>query len=217
MTGLEPGARAAIAVLAVAFVAFGVTYHRRQNRGGASGKCRLGGAISRAKVMWLCYALFVWFFLCPIVALSGAVAEPLRALLGAFAAFMWLRGVIEAVLLYWTKSWTPPMGIGHDLACLALLGGGAWWFAPALGGLTSSLDLWTLGLLAAVFVSLLCEVGYAWAFFRVVGQETKGDEAVWFASEEDPRFRAINRATMTMNVPLYGFLVVYLLRCFDAF
>lgn len=216
MTTLEPWARAAIAASALGLGGFGLVYYRRQNHGGAGRARRMGGGISRAKALWLCYALFVWFFLCPILALSGAVAAPVRALLGAFAAFMWLRGVVEAVLLYGTKSWTPPMGIGHDVACVALLGGGAWWSAPALGALTSPFDLWTVGLLVAVVASLLCEVGYAWSFYRVVGQRTKGDEALWFASEEDPRFRAINRATATLNVPLYGFLAAFLLECFDA-
>ena len=46
MTGLEPWARVAIAVSALGFATFGVAYYRRQNRGGANGKCRLGGAIA---------------------------------------------------------------------------------------------------------------------------------------------------------------------------
>lgn len=210
--GLGAASQVAIAVTGAGTALAGVVYHRRQNRGAA----RLGGAISRAKAIWLAYAVFLWFFLCPILALSPAVAPPVRALLGAFAAFMWVRGVLELVLLYWTRSWTPPMGIAHDLACLALLLGGGAWLWPDLAALERPLDRWTLGLLGAVVVSLVCETIYAFTFHRIVGGRTKGDEAVWFAPEDDPTFRAINRTTAALNAPQVAFLLLFLGVCFDA-
>jgi hypothetical protein len=187
---------------------FAVTYHRRQNRPG-----RLGGAISRAKAVWLSYAVYLWFFLCPLLALDPAVARPARLLLGAFAAFMWLRGVAELLLLYVFKRWQPPMGVGHDLACLLLLGGGAWWLGPELSVVARPLDGWVLGLLALVVVSLLCEVGFAWRFHVAVAGATHGDDGVWFASEDDPRFRAINLWTATLEAPQLVLLVVFLGVC----
>ncbi|MCO5168215.1 MAG: hypothetical protein M9894_17885 [Planctomycetes bacterium] len=210
--GLGAASQVAIAVSGAGTALAGALYHRRQNRPGA----RLGGAISRAKAVWLAYAVFLWFFLAPILALSDAVAPPARALLGAFAAFMWLRGVLELVLLFWTRSWTPPMGIAHDLACLVLLAGGGLWLREDLAALDRSFDRWTLALLAAVAVSLVCEVIYALTFHRLVGGRTKGDEAVWFAPEDDPTFRAINRLTAALNAPQVVFLLLFLGVCFDA-
>lgn len=206
MTGLGLETRLAIAAAALGTAAFGLGYYRRQNRAGV----RLGGAISRAKALWLAYAVFFWFFLCPLLALSPAVPAPQRALLGAFAAFMWLRGLAEAALLFVWKRWTPPMGIAHDLACLALLAAGAARAGPALWQVEAPSQAWGLGLLGALVLSLVLEVGYAWSFYRVVGQRTRGEDALWFASEEDPRFRTINRVTAAMNVPQYAFLLAFL-------
>ena len=33
---------------------------------------------------------------------------------------------------------------------------------------------------------------------------TTGDEGIWFADEEQARFRRINRLTLAFNVPLYA-------------
>lgn len=200
-----------LAVALVVMAVFVVVYHRRQGRPG-----RMGGAISRAKALWLGYAVYLWFFVCPLLALDPAVAAPLRQLLGAFAAFMWLRGLLELVLLFGVKRWTPPLGIGHDLACLALLGGGAAWRAAELAALARPLDRWTLALLAVVVVSLLCEVGFAWSFHAAVGGATRGDDGVWFASEDDPRFRAINRWTAALEAPQVLFVLVFLGVCLVA-
>lgn len=201
--------RVAIVVALLGVAAAIVLFYRRQNRTPG----RMGGAISRAKAVWLGYAVYLWFFLCPLLALDPALALPLRLLLGVFAAFMWLRGVLELVLLFWLKRWTPPMGIGHDLACLALLvcGGGS--LAPALAELSRPLDLWTLALLAAVVVSLVCEAVFAYLFWCLVRPATRGHDGIWFASESDPRFRAINRWTAALEAPQVVFLLVYLGAC----
>lgn len=200
--------KVALVTAFVVMAGFVVAYHRRQNRPG-----RMGGAISRAKAVWLGYAVYLWFFACPLLALDPAVARPARLLLGAFGAFMWLRGVAELVLLFWLKRWSPPMGIGHDVACLLLLVAGAWWLGPELSVVARPLDAWTLGLLAVVVVSLLCEVGFAWSFHVAVGGATHGDDGVWFASEDDPRFRAINRWTIALEAPQVAFLLVFLGVC----
>lgn len=208
MTGLAASTKVALVVTGLVMAGFVVVYHRRQRRPG-----RMGGAISRAKAVWLGYAVYLWFFVCPLLARDPALAPSLRLLLGAFAAFMWLRGVLELVLLFGLKRWTPPMGIGHDLACLLLLGGGAAWRAPELAALTAPLDRWTLALLGVVGVSLACEVGFAWSFHRLVGGATRGDDGVWFASEDDPRFRAINRWTTALEAPQLVFLLAFLGVC----
>ncbi|HEY0883188.1 MAG TPA: hypothetical protein VGD87_16750, partial [Archangium sp.] len=45
------------------------------------------------------------------------------------------------------------------------------------------------------------EVLYAALFFQAVAGKTTGDKGVWFASEDEARFKRINRITTAFNVP----------------
>jgi hypothetical protein len=60
------------------------------------------------------------------------------------------------------------------------------------------------------------EVLYATLFFQAVEGATTGEDGIWFADEEQARFRRINRITLACNVPLYvalgALLVVGLTR-----
>jgi hypothetical protein len=202
---LSPLTRAVLLVLLGAFILFGWLFQRRQNQKGTR-----GGRISPPKVAWLCYALYFWFIVCPAVALDPAVAPAARAVLGLFGASMWVRGLAEMYLLYVSKRWRPPYGIGHDVLCIALvLGGLAWHHAHWLGPLTST-DVWALALVGLVLISLVVEIIYAALFFHAVAGATTGEEGVWFADEEQARFRRINRLTFSFNVPLYGALAALL-------
>jgi hypothetical protein len=176
-------------------------FARRQNR-----NPKLGGAISRPKQLWLGYAIYVWFFLSPILAFEPLLHGSLRAILGVFAALMWLRGIAEMVMMYGTKTWRPPYGIAHDLICIAVIGG------MALLGfeMTSLLDRWGAAFVGALLVSLCFETYYAFAFFSAVEGKTTGEEGVWFASEDDPRFIRINRITRIGNLILCSFQAAFL-------
>lgn len=184
---------------------FGVRFHAKQARGA------LGGRISRAKAYWLPFAIYFWFVVCPLVAASDVFATPVRVALGAFGAFMWVRGGVEMVMLYVTKNWRPPLGIGHDVLCIALVVGVLGWHRDALPAL-GALDTWGLGFVAAVLVSLIVEIHHAWSFFVAVRGATTGEDGVWFADDEDERFRAINRATLVWNVVLSVALAALLVR-----
>ena len=46
------------------------------------------------------------------------------------------------------------------------------------------------------------------------GQQTVGEDGVWFADQESEKFRRINRLTATLNVPLYMFLGLLLAAAF---
>ena len=194
---------AALALIALATFAFS----KKQNTS-ARNRPRIGGRVSRPKQLWLGWAVFVWFIQCPILALEPKLAFDVRLILGSFAIFMWARGLVELYMLYVSKNWRPPMGIAHNLACATLI------VALALRGellnLVTPLDRWGLAWVLVVFLSLLLETGYAVAFHRAVRGKTTGDDAIWFADAEDPKFRRINRVTAAVNVPLYGFLLVFL-------
>lgn len=202
---LSPLTRIALGVLLGVFVLLGVLFQRRQNRQGMR-----GGRISPPKVAWLFYAVYFWFIVCPAVALDPTVPPPARGVLGLFGASMWVRGAAEMYMLYVSRSWRPPYGIGHDVLCIALVLGGLGWHHAHWTGPLSRADGWALALVALVLVSLVIEIVYAALFFHAVQGATTGEEGVWFADEEQARFRRINRLTFTLNVPMYGALAALL-------
>jgi hypothetical protein len=203
---LSSGARAALAIGLVVMAIAGVLTERRQNRA-----ARMGGRISGGKVLWLVYAIFLWFVVCPVLALEPRLAPALRVVLGAFGVSMWVRGLAELYLLYFGRRWRPPYGIAHDVFCLALVAVLVVWQREGVAaGLGAPLARWGLAVVVVVAVSLVLEIGYAWSFHRAVEGRTTGDEGIWFASNEEPRFRRIVRATALANVPLYAFLALFL-------
>ena len=192
-----------VAALAV-LVAIGAVFYLWQNS-----TARAGGKISRPKMLWLTYVVGLWFFVCPIVALDPTVAVPLRATLGGFAAFMWMRGLTELLMMYLTKNWRPRYGIAHNIASFVLVTAMAAW---SLTSGLASYDAWVFGLVVLVAVTLVIETVFAVGFRRVVGDRTTGDDAVWFASAKDERFAGLNRLTAALNVPVYGLLALFLVR-----
>ncbi|RKI03570.1 hypothetical protein [Corallococcus sp. AB038B] len=193
-----------VALLACASAA--VVFRRRQNAQGGR-----GGRISGPKMAWLLYAVFLWFLVCPLVALDASVPLEARVVLGAFAVSMWLRGAAELYMLYVSRNWRPPYGVGHDLGCIALVGAGLVYTGEKWAGVLDGRDVWSLALVGLVLVSLLVEVAYAALFHQAVEGRTTGEDGVWFADAEQERFRRINRLTLALNVPLYGALAVWLM------
>ncbi len=166
--------------------------------------------MSWPKQLWLGWAVYVWFVLCPAVAGLSIAPVEARWVLGVFSAWMWLRGAVELYMLYVSKNWRPPMGIAHNLSSVALLLGmsvvhrEAWRFASAPGA------IWSWALVLVVVFSLILETWFAVAFHRAVQGRTTGDDAVWFADATDPKFARINRVTALCVVPLYVFLIGFL-------
>lgn len=196
---LSPLSRVLILALLAFCALLGFLFWRKQNV-----QRSRGGRISPPKLAWLFYAIFLWFLLCPLVALDAAVEPHLRGVLGGFGAFMWARGLAELYMLYVSHNWKPPYGIGHDVLCIAFLLGGLSWYQLHREGPLSRLDMWALSLLALVLVSLIVEVLYATLFFQAVEGHTTGEDGIWFADEEQARFRRINRITLACNIPLYA-------------
>jgi hypothetical protein len=202
--------RALIAASILLTTVLATLFWRGQNK-----KNKLGGRISRPKIAWLFYAIFLWFFLCPLLALDEAIPAALRIGLGAFALSMWFRGAAEMLMLYVTKNWRPPMGIAHDVSCIALLVGVGIAFRDQLTPL-HAIDRWALALYFFVLLSLIVEILYAAMFFKASDGKTTGKEGIWFASADEARFRRINRLTTLLNLPQYAFVAAFLAVCFAA-
>ena len=202
---LSAHTRVLLPVLLAVCALLAVRFHRKQNARGTR-----GGRISGPKVAWLFYAVFLWFLVCPLVALDAHVHPALRWVLGLFAGFMWLRGLAELYMLYVSKNWKPPYGVGHDVLCILLVLGSLAAQREHLRGPLAPVDVWGLWLVGLVLVTLVVEVVYASLFFHAVEGATTGEEGIWFADEEQARFRRINRLTLACNVPLYGALAALL-------
>ena len=194
--------RAALLITAVLAVAVGIAFARGQNR-----RARMGGPMARPKQIWLIWAVYTWFFATPLFAMSPALSTPLRTVLGAFSILMIARGVVEVVMLYVTKSWRPPYGIAHDVLCAAVLLSGSAWVVFGGSPLDDPIEAWGRGLLAALTVSLLLETYYAVSFHRAVDGRTTGDDGVWFATADDPRFARVVLVTSIANIPLVAFVL----------
>ena len=206
-------AKLVMLVAIVPLVAFGVRFHAKQKRGA------LGGRISRAKAYWLPFAIYFWFVVCPAVGFDAVVHEGAARALMAFGVFMWVRGAAEMVMLYVTKNWRPPMGITHDALCVVLILGlsvrGLDQIAAAGLSSINELDVWAYGLCAVALVSLAVEMHHAHSFFVAARGATTGDDGIWFADDEEERFRKINRTTFVWNIILSlavgAFVVRYVL------
>lgn len=189
--------------MALCFV--GVYFFRQQNQSDA-----LGGQISRAKCLWLLFALLNWFFLPLLLTLDSHVIVPSRTLFGIFSFLMWMRGIVEYVMLYWTKNWRPPLGITHDIICIVCLCGGLWYSRNDFQNLiTTPFQQWIYSFFWMLIFSLCVEVLYAVLFFKAVQGKTTGEDGIWFASEEDPKFLRINRLTFFFNSCFYGYLLLF--------
>lgn len=177
-------------------------FRGKQNRAHA-----MGGKISNPKLLWLFFAIWFWLFECAVLAFEPSLPLGYRIILGVHALSMWLRGAVEMVMLYVTRNWRPPIGITHDVLCiLTVLGLGLALPLP----LDSAWGLFAPALVFMLLFSLFVEVLYAALFFQAVEGKTVGDKGIWFASEDEARFRRINRITTGFNVPQVLFQVVLL-------
>ena len=185
--------------------AIGFAFYRHQN-----GRQQMGGGISRPKAIWLTYAVYVWFFMTPILALEGNIANHYRIILGAFAVSMWARGIVELLMLYVWKNWRPPYGVAHNIFSLVILIGGCGYYSEKITLNSDALSQWVLGYVSFLIIAMVCETYYAINFHETVNGQTTGDEGVWFASATDEKFKRINTITAICNTPLVGFTLAFL-------
>lgn len=184
-------------------------FRAKQNRASAAGgkDTAMGGRISNPKLLWLFFAIWFWLFECAVLAFEPSLPSGYRIIFGVHAASMWLRGVAEMVMLYVTRNWRPPIGITHDVVCIVTV------LALSIAlplPLDSAWGLFAPAVVAMLLFSLGVEVLYAALFFKAVEGKTTGEKGIWFASEDEARFKRINRITTAFNVPQVLFQLVLL-------
>jgi hypothetical protein len=180
------------------WVAGGVTaavfaFARKQNRGE-----RVGGPISLPKTLWLNYTLISWFVIPGALLRRHDLSPGARAALQAHLMSFVARGSAEMWLLYRTHSWRVAYGVGHDALDLALIT-----VALRRGGRGGPADGIARRHLDAIRATLLFEMAFASLFHFAIGGRTKGQDGIYFASNE-PQFRRINALTAAVDVAAYA-------------
>jgi hypothetical protein len=166
-------------------------FKKRQNKGDI-----VGGDISTPKSLWLCFAIGAWFFY-PFFYFLTPLESSLFHILFFHLISIWVRGLLELVMIYKWYNWSPRYGIAHNT--FHFLGV----FILSLfyyDKVASNFSFATFIIL--VLVSFLFETLFAILFFKVRGEEK---HKVYFASD-DPKWRFINRLTITANFICYGLL-----------
>jgi len=166
-------------------------YHWQQNNSG-----QIGGEISIAKSIWLGLALFYyfvfsiwWLFALPMTGIVYSIAL-------AVAGFFYFRLIVQSVLMYVTKNWTTKHGIAFNgMGCLILAI--SLYIAFQQPNL-QAIEIVFIGYLILLFCFQLTDSFYAYRFGQIVGDDTKGEKAIWFASK-DPKFQKINQITALLN------------------
>ncbi len=197
--------RVLIFMALICMVIIGTVFYRRQNKNPT-----LGGKIAGPKMLWLGYAVYVYYVLPPILLFGPNLAQPFRNILGSFWGFMLLRGLVELWLMYRVKRWSPKFGIAHNIASIGLIIAASIHFRHEIDTLPANTLLWDLYLPALIVFCLALDTYYAFRFHQLVGKGTTGDKSIWFASSSDKRFEGVLKLTQRMNVILLALLAVFM-------
>ncbi len=181
----------------LAFGFFSIWYYKKQNT-----QEGLGGPISKAKMLWLSYATFNYFFLSVFFLFLKSSNEPLFKTLLLFIVLIYFRALLQIILMYFIKKWSPIIGISYNIFCFLMIILSLFFNESSIIPATVK----ELPLFIFIFVvssCLLTDSFYAYSFYKIIGKGTYGDRAIWYASEKDPRFNKINSQTSFMNIGFY--------------
>ncbi len=188
---------ATLVALLVALAASGVAFFLTQNASG-----RIGGEMAVQKMLWLFYAVVLWLVLPGAVLFDARASSQVRTAYATLFALMSLRAVVEAWMLYVTHNWSPWYGIGHDVACVLVVGLGMVRVARA-GGHRGRIDRWLYAHLGITVLAFVPEIYFAQ--YMLANFNTAGEAAIYFVPD-DPAHRVVLRVTWTV----VAFFTVYL-------
>lgn len=169
----------------------------------------MGGPICLAKGFWLYYTIITWFFVLPFALFMLPEAPTsFRYVWMTLTVSMWIRGVTELFMLFVTKNWTPVIGISHDvLTFIAMV------IAFFMGDTENfGTDYILMFFTASMFLSIIAETLHAYSFYRIMKGRTQGDDGLWYAHEDDPRFKQIILNTTIFNYILYAALISFYVK-----
>lgn len=197
-----------ILLLAMALISY--SYHQLQNS-----KASIGGKISVAKSFWLAYALF-HYFIYPIIFYFHIHQTELKQLLLLLIFWFYLRMLAQGLMMFAVKNWSPKYGIGHNILSVLLIG-----FCLIYVGINhltfefEEMTMVSFFLFNLMLISMVDTI-YARKFHRLIGEKTKGEQAIWYASD-DVQFDKINQLTTRNNYffVLISIVLIVLLLLYD--
>ena len=155
-----------------------------------------GGKIALPKLIWLVYAIVLWFLIPAFIVKDRQVLEPWKTIFRIFLINMLLRGVVELYLMYVTVSWSPYYGIFHDVFSIVLLISLLLWFRGNI-----QKDLY-FGYASVVLITLIIEIGFVFYMIRNVSSNVN---SVYFVPN-DPSHSVI----LSITWVVVGLLTIYL-------
>ncbi len=167
-----------------------------------------GGGVALSKSLWLGLAVLFWYVLPVIILIDRRVALALKRPFQLLLLLMVVRGVIEGLMLYVFRNWSPFYGIAHDLLCGALLLG---WCARnrhlrnPVDRVTDAPLLWRHAW--ATGVLFIPEIYYAW--FMQAHFTTQGASPVYFVPDDDAYLQVLT-VTTAVNIAICAYLVLFL-------
>ena len=190
----------------IVVILFGFIFYHKQNYA-----CAMGGRISKPKIVWLCLASYIYFPLTTILTFEKNIPEEFRIIFASIAILMWLRAAGELYLLYGIKKWSPKIGIGHNVLCLMTIIGEIVYFKIPI----FSSNFWDFYLvLGLISLCLVLDSFYAYQFRKIVHGKTKGVDGLWFADDEQGRFKRLNTITQNWNWIVITILILFFWRSF---
>lgn len=161
--------------------------HRKQN----SNQAWTGGPISWPKSFWLAFTILTWFFLPIFIWLHPDFPAGARALFAFHLGSWWIRGLLELVMIYKWKNWSPRYGIAHDLIHIA----GAIGICIVTGTSFDGHISWLVSSMALMFIyTAAFEAFFAWRFL-ILRTRAQADENIYFA-DDSPQWRLVNRVSL---------------------
>lgn len=201
-----------LGVLIIAMAVISYAYHRHQNKAQT-----IGGKISTAKSFWLGYALY-HYFIYPVFFYFLIADACLKNLLLCVCFWFYLRMFLQGLMMFVFQNWTPKFGIAHNILSVFLLA-----TALLIIGLENYKSFSTEVVIVSIFLFNLILISavdtlYADRFSQIVGEKTKGKQAIWYAAETK-EFEKINSMTSRNNYlfVLLSVILIVIISCYDKF
>jgi hypothetical protein len=191
-------------------IVFSIWYYNTQNK-----TQQIGGPIARPKIFWLGFTSYNYFVLSLLLWWGLKLSPSWNNLLLIFIGCIYFRAVIQSLFMFVLHIWIPPMGIFYNIFCFLLIAIYTGFNSELLFNFAQN-DSVAAGYMILICASLITDSVYAYKFFKLVGEKTKGKEAIWYASEEDPIFKKIVQLTRNLNIVFTVYYIYLLFKIFTA-
>ena len=184
----KKGLRQSLFITFALFTAIALAFYVIQNAGSLP-----GGNIALPKLFWLALVIYCWFIIPVLIAIDETLFLARKCVM-IFLCSMFLRAIIELMMMYWFHNWHPYYGIGHDIFSLFLSLGLAY-------------CLWTtINYIAVYFVmmSLLFSVETYFAWYML--NNVQNDSGAVYYVPDGESHQLVLRVTMLV----VGITVFYL-------